>query len=108
VTRAFACAAFALIAIVACKAHVIELGVPDAAIDADLSSCACRLHCTTASSTVECFQLGPGSTCGSDHFCIGSFGACSSIAPTVACNGSATAVDTVCTANEASTVLCGQ
>ncbi len=99
--RAVTCA----LALLACKARVIELGTPDAHVDADLASCACRLRCTTASSTVDCFQLGSGATCGSDQFCTGALGICTATTP-APCAGSASM--SVCTSGDTSSALCNQ
>jgi hypothetical protein len=81
-------------AIVACSPRVIELGTTDS------PPCACRLRCSAT--TIDCLMLGSASTCGSDHFCTGSFGSCTaSVGP---CAGSA--AQSVCTASETSTQTC--
>jgi len=89
------------LALVACKPQVIELGKPDAAAEAGLPVCACRLQCV--STTVECIQAGSGSTCGADHYCTGSIGICTTTTP-APCGS----VQSVCTNSETSTVACGQ
>ena len=71
-----------LAALVACKTQVIDLARPDAA----LVGCACRLACN-GTTTNECLLLGAGTMCGSDHFCVGSLGACT-IATSSPCGGS--------------------
>jgi hypothetical protein len=79
---------FAIVAaLVACKTHVIDLGRPDAAVDAHVIGCACRLPCNATTSD-ECALLGTGTVCGADHFCVGSFGTCT-IATATPCGGSA-------------------
>jgi hypothetical protein len=75
-----------LAALVGCKTRVIDLNRPDAALDAHVVGCACRIPCT--STTIDaCVILGTGTMCGSDHFCAGSLGACTLTTPSP-CGGS--------------------
>jgi len=75
-----------VVALVACKTHVIDLDRADAAIDARIAVCECRIPCP-ASTAAECALIS-GASCGSDHYCTSSLGACTS-ATSSPCGGSA-------------------
>jgi hypothetical protein len=69
--------ALALVAI-ACSPRVVELGTPDAAaprdapVDAPVSTCRCRI--TPCRVSGDCALTG--GVCGTDLYCVGDFGAC--------------------------------
>ena len=99
-------AVLALVALAECQPRTIELGRTDAVIDMAADSppvgCRCRILCPS-STTAECIAI-PGSTCGSDGFCVGSVGVCSN-ATANPCDGVANAV---CRASDTSILVCPQ
>jgi hypothetical protein len=95
--------ALVLIALVGCRARVIDLGTPDAATDAprdapaDASTCVCRIM--PCRLTADCALTG--GTCGADFYCTGDFGPC---ATSATCQ--ATSASSVCTTSATSIAAC--
>ena len=84
----------------ACSTKVVELGIPDAkrdaATDAD-SGCRCRI--TPCRVVGDCAVIG--GACGSDFYCVGDFGPC-----TTDSQCQATVTGSVCTQGSDSTAPC--
>jgi hypothetical protein len=88
------------LALFACGTKQVELGVPDASVDAmhdAASSCRCRIMaCRVAG---DCARIG--GACGADGYCVGDFGSCLTNAD---CQTIVT--NSVCTQSAASTTPC--
>jgi hypothetical protein len=88
-------------ALLGCKTKVVELGIPDARVDAAKadapSTCRCRITpCRVAG---DCAAIG--GACGADLFCVGDFGTCTNDS-----DCQATVSSSVCTQGTTSTTAC--
>jgi hypothetical protein len=104
VKTAFVAALVACLACFACDAVVVDLGragadaAPDASTTPDATPCRCRImDCRDAG---DCTQIG--GPCGTDFYCVGDFGACTTDAQ---CQ--ATVPNSFCAASPTSVLACG-
>jgi hypothetical protein len=104
VKAALIAALAAVLACAACDAVVVDLGragadaAPDASTGDDASPCRCRI--TPCRDAGDCTQIG--GACGTDFYCVGDFGACTTDAQ---CQ--ATVADSFCAAGPTSVLACG-